>query len=167
MVFTCSKTFHFCYAHRLLGYAGKCASLHGHNGTATVTFEVMKLDGQGMVVDFDTIKNSVGLWISYNWDHNFLHHPDDPLGSSVRSLQQEGKRPYKMIWGKNPTAENMTLELAMVIQQMKWPEGVVLTHILVNETEDCSASCFPRGNYGKIIDGNKQTETGETSNGSS
>lgn len=30
------REFRFCYGHRLMGHAGKCRHLHGHNGKAVI-----------------------------------------------------------------------------------------------------------------------------------
>lgn len=47
---------HFSAAHRLKGYRGKCARLHGHNWMVAVTVCGKRLQRDGMLVDFAEIK---------------------------------------------------------------------------------------------------------------
>jgi 6-pyruvoyltetrahydropterin/6-carboxytetrahydropterin synthase len=46
----------FCGAHRLNGYAGPCANMHGHNWEVEAYFRGNRLNRLGMLVDFRTIK---------------------------------------------------------------------------------------------------------------
>ncbi len=47
-------------SHQLsLSYESKCSRLHGHNWTITVFLASAELNGDGMVVDFKTIKERV------------------------------------------------------------------------------------------------------------
>ena len=62
----------FCYGHRLLEYQGKCRYLHGHNGTAVISLETQSLDGLGMVVDFSSLKLTLGKWIDDHLDHRMI-----------------------------------------------------------------------------------------------
>ena len=57
-MFTVSREIDFCYGHRLLGYAGKCRHLHGHNGRVEIAMEASGLDAHGMVLDFSEISAS-------------------------------------------------------------------------------------------------------------
>lgn len=59
---TATKKFHFCYAHRLPQYNGKCSNMHGHNAEVEVTVSgTYRGPGEyhGMVVDFGILKNIV------------------------------------------------------------------------------------------------------------
>ena len=62
-MFQVSQHIDFCYAHRLLNYAGKCRNLHGHNGRAVIVLASEVLDSRGMLMDFSDIKKVVRTWI--------------------------------------------------------------------------------------------------------
>lgn len=70
-------------AHKLnLDYESKCKNLHGHNWLVTVYCRANKLNHNGMVIDFKSVKNKV----HGTFDHSFVN---DLIGDI------------------NPTAENM------------------------------------------------------------
>lgn len=73
-----TKVFNISFAHKLPGYDGKCAELHGHNATIEVEFTVDDeniLNGYNtetcMIYDFNDIKNDIGNIIDY-LDHKNL-----------------------------------------------------------------------------------------------
>lgn len=99
-MFELVQTIEFCYGHRLLNYAGKCANLHGHNGRAEVVVGAAELNALGMVEDFRRIKLVVKEWVDRELDHRMLLHRDDPL---VGPLREHGE-PIVTFDG-NPTAE--------------------------------------------------------------
>ncbi len=101
-MYTVSKTFSFCYGHRLLRDAGRCRHLHGHTAAATFTLGSRALDAQGMVVHFDRLKETVGRWISENLDHTLLLCREDPLAAALTAA---GERFREL--DQNPTAENI------------------------------------------------------------
>lgn len=121
-----SKTFSFCYAHRLPGDEGRCRHLHGHTARATVTFSG-PLDDQGMVVHFDRIKATIGRWIAENLDHTLLLGKDDPL---VKLLHDAGERVHAM--PSNPTAENIAQLLFERAKRFDLP--VVAVEVWESET---------------------------------
>jgi 6-pyruvoyltetrahydropterin/6-carboxytetrahydropterin synthase len=102
VTFTVSKTFTFCYGHRLMDDEGRCRHLHGHTGRATFVLASNCLDENGMVVHFDTLKETLGAWISENLDHSMLLCEDDPV---TKVLKDAGERFFPM--NDNPTAENI------------------------------------------------------------
>ena len=63
---------HFDAAHKLDGYKGKCARLHGHTWKVEVFVIGEKLDEVGMVVDFEVLKGKVKE-ITEKLDHTFLN----------------------------------------------------------------------------------------------
>lgn len=101
-MYSVSKTFQFCYGHRLLDDPGKCRGLHGHTAKVTIVLESDELDDLGMVHHFDVIKQKVGKWIEQTLDHRMLLSKKDPL---VELLQKAGERP--VLLDNNPTAENI------------------------------------------------------------
>lgn len=107
----------FDYAHRLSYNKGKCSNIHGHRGTAIVTVESDELRDEDIVIDFATIKSSVGQWIDENWDHALLLNSDDPF---LRVLDQIETRLY-LFEGHDPTAEIMARELYSICHSLNIP----------------------------------------------
>ncbi len=61
-MFYLEKTIEISAAHRLeLDYSSKCSRLHGHNFQVTVFCKSKTLDKNGMVVDFDIIKDKIKI----------------------------------------------------------------------------------------------------------
>ncbi len=101
-MFTITKTFTFCYGHRLYKDPGKCGHLHGHTGRAEVTLEGKELNELGMLKNFDELKLSIGGWLDENLDHHTLMNKADPLS---KILVDAGEKIFLM--DGNPTAENI------------------------------------------------------------
>ena len=102
MMFKVVKKIQFSYAHRLLGYAGKCRHLHGHNGVLEVEVSAEELDGMGMATDFADVGAVVKGWVDSEWDHTLILNEADPL---VPLLRAAGERLATL--PGNPTAEAM------------------------------------------------------------
>lgn len=101
-MYTVSKTFSFCYGHRLMDDPGKCGGLHGHTASATIVIEASELDKLGMVCHFDELKEKIGKWIEENLDHRMLLAEGDPL---AKLLKEQGEQ--IVVLAGNPTAENI------------------------------------------------------------
>lgn len=84
----------FTAGHRLCGYDGACANLHGHNWKVRVGIACDKLDEIGMALDYGIIKGVLRNILD-QFDHQYLN--DLPL-----------------LGGMNPTSEN----LARIIFEM-------------------------------------------------
>jgi 6-pyruvoyltetrahydropterin/6-carboxytetrahydropterin synthase len=131
-MYTVTKMFSFCYGHRLVGDEGKCRHLHGHTSKASFTLGSKNLDGNGMVLHFDRLKETIGRWISENLDHTLLIKRDDPIAGMLR---ENGERFCEM--DGNPTAENIA---AMLFDQAKKFELPIL-RVEVWESETSKATC--------------------------
>ena len=59
-------------AHRLNGYKGKCANLHGHTWKVEVFVISDKLNEIGMLIDFENLREKVKE-ITKKLDHSFLN----------------------------------------------------------------------------------------------
>ncbi len=130
-MFNVSRDIHFSYGHRLLEHPGKCAHLHGHNGRAQVEVSSEKLNSQGMVIDFDEIRKSVGQWIKDTLDHKTFLQEKDPL---VEPLKKAGE---PIVLMKNPpTAEN----IARMIFQEARSLSIPVSRVTLWETADSFAS---------------------------
>jgi 6-pyruvoyltetrahydropterin/6-carboxytetrahydropterin synthase len=116
----------FAAAHRLEGYGGECAALHGHTWTVEVLAAGRQLDQFGMLVDFKVIKEMVDSIIS-ELDHTYLN---DLACFSCRG----GKK-------VNPTAENMAVYIYGRVKeelQKKAPAASV-RGVKIWESSDASA----------------------------
>ena len=72
-----SKTFRFEASHQLEGHDGKCARLHGHSWSATVTVRSSQLEESGpksgMVIDYGELKELVSPVVERHLDHHHLN----------------------------------------------------------------------------------------------
>ena len=119
-MYSVSKTFSFCYGHRLMDDPGKCGGLHGHTAKATIVIESSELDKLGMVCHFDELKDKVGKWIEQNLDHRMLLAEGDPL---VKILKDQGERIVVLLG--NPTAENIAKHIFDQSKQSGVPVSTV------------------------------------------
>ena len=93
MKLTVSKTFRFEAAHKLIGYDGDCANLHGHSYVLEIQVKGV-VDEQGFVMDFKQLKHFVQTKVIDLLDHVYLN---DII--------------------KNPTAENIVIWIVRKLQQ--------------------------------------------------
>jgi 6-pyruvoyltetrahydropterin/6-carboxytetrahydropterin synthase len=134
-MFTVTREIDFCYGHRLVGYAGKCRHLHGHNGRVRIAIAASGLDSGGMVLDFSEIKRALGRWIDENLDHRMVLERTDP---AVPALRELGEPLYLM--DASPTAEN----IARLIFDAAAQSGFPVVEVRLWETPHCSAAYRPR-----------------------
>ena len=111
---------HFSAAHRLTGYEGTCANLHGHNWEVEVAVRGEKLDETGMLVDFRKLKDAVRETTSE------LDHADLNSLAAFKSA--------------NPTSENIARHLFERLRAMLAGHGCKLDHVTVRETPNSSAT---------------------------
>jgi 6-pyruvoyltetrahydropterin/6-carboxytetrahydropterin synthase len=84
---------HFCAAHFLREYKGKCESMHGHNYRIEFSVIGPELDNAGMLYDFKKVR-AVLHDLLERWDHAVLNDVE-PFGNI------------------NPTAENIAREVCL------------------------------------------------------
>lgn len=105
-------------AHRLVGHAGGCGRLHGHNYLIQTDISTDKLDDMGMVLDFAIVKDTCDCWLDQQWDHRLLIYSNDPLvvrdPAVMRALAENGM----VIVPFNPTAENMAFYLTQKFSRL-------------------------------------------------
>jgi 6-pyruvoyltetrahydropterin/6-carboxytetrahydropterin synthase len=113
---------HFCAAHALRGYDGKCANIHGHNFVVEARITGRELDTVGILVDFKDVKASLTAIIE-ELDHQLLN--DLPAFRAV-----------------NPSSENIARffyeQLAPTL-----PAHARLAEIRIQETSSYAASYRP------------------------
>lgn len=133
---SCTRRLTFCAGHRVKGHESKCAHLHGHNYVVWITAEAA-LDSIGRIIDFSVLKATMGEWLEKEWDHGFvLFNEDQEAIAAVNSMKTQ--KLYLM--PTNPTAENMAQYLlTSIAPQLLAGTGVVITKIVIGETENCSA----------------------------
>jgi 6-pyruvoyltetrahydropterin/6-carboxytetrahydropterin synthase len=129
-VFTVSRDFTFCYGHRLLNYNGKCAHLHGHNGLVHIVLRSAELNGQGMVLDFSELKNTVGKYLEEELDHRTILQRNDPLVPVLQELDEP-----LFLLDVPPTAEN----LAKLLFEKTAAMGFAVESVRFSETDKCAA----------------------------
>lgn len=81
-MFTVRKRLEISAAHQLhLDYESKCRHLHGHNWIIYVTCQAAELNEQGMIVDFNQIKELVHGKL----DHQYLNElfPFNPTAENL------------------------------------------------------------------------------------
>lgn len=101
-MYTVTKHFEFCYAHRLHNYPGRCGNIHGHTAKVEVTCCVSELPVSGMAIDFKEISNKIGSWIDENLDHRLILAKDDPAAAR---LKEAGEDVFEL--NSPPSAENL------------------------------------------------------------
>lgn len=97
-------------AHKLKGYQGKCANLHGHTWKVEAFILGEKLDSVGMIIDFGLLKNRLKD-ITECLDHSYLNDKPE-IG--------------------NPTSENMAKHIFDKMKNL--PEGIKLERIRIWES---------------------------------
>lgn len=112
----------FSAAHRLYGYSGKCANLHGHTWLVEVIVSGESLDDRGMLCDFEELREVLGKVVE-PLDHTCLNDLDH----------------FSEI---SPTAENVALfirdGLMNAMERNGWELEV--SEVRVWESPDCWAS---------------------------
>jgi 6-pyruvoyltetrahydropterin/6-carboxytetrahydropterin synthase len=120
-----TKSITFAAGHRLLGYQGLCANIHGHNYRLEVTLDG-PISKRGFVIDFKDLKKRLESLIE-PLDHALILERNDPL------CALETK---KFIMEKTPTAENM-----VEFFQYELPENVCRIRLYETETSYAEFSC--------------------------
>lgn len=106
-----TKEFTFEMAHALMGHDGKCANIHGHSYTLSVTLIGEAIDDtsdpkNGMVMDFADLKRIIKEHIVDPHDHALLLHEE-------HDIIPKGKEAGKVIRvSYQPTCENMVVKFA-------------------------------------------------------
>jgi 6-pyruvoyltetrahydropterin/6-carboxytetrahydropterin synthase len=118
-VFEIVVNHHFCAAHALRGYAGKCSNTHGHNFRVQVTLAGAQLDARGILIDFKDVKAALQRVID-EVDHQNLN--ELPAFAVV-----------------NPSTENLCRffyeRLAAGLGGVPGGDGVRITEVRIAETD--------------------------------
>ena len=146
---TVTKDFTWDSSHMLYGHNGLCKNVHGH--TYKMQVEVARLGDQptidgkcsseGMVVDFKNLKTIVEDRIISKLDHAFITSCEKAGCEQTAEVEWEiaqvlVENKLKVFYlGVRPTAENMAIEFAGVIDRsIKEAMGLKLVSITIWET---------------------------------
>lgn len=110
---------HFCGAHKLNGYKGPCANLHGHNWEVEIYLRGSKPNRLGMLVDFRQAKETLHALLA-KLDHKNLN--DLPFFQKV-----------------NPTSENIARLIFHELSPKFNSAHCRLQRVRVSETTGTSA----------------------------
>ena len=128
-----TKAFKLEMAHALHGYDGLCKNIHGHSYKLWVTIrgKIRNEKGHqkdGMVMDFDVIKQIVQPEIIDKYDHSLVLNANSPHAQiDFFAFEKVFYLPYQ------PTSENLVLDFANRIKS-KLPERVDLYKVVLSET---------------------------------
>lgn len=103
----------FSAAHKLTGYEGECANLHGHNFKVQVFVQVKNLNELGLAIDFRELKDGLKKVLG-RLDHKYLNE-------------------LPAFKDKNPTSENLARYIYEQLSNQL--EGVIMHQIKVWESE--------------------------------
>jgi 6-pyruvoyltetrahydropterin/6-carboxytetrahydropterin synthase len=111
-----TKEYTFDCAHQLVGYDGLCSNVHGHTYKlqVTVTGDIItdtNSPKEGMIVDFNELKEIVKVAVLNDFDHAFIACGDEPI---LQALINSGCRVTKL--NIKTTCENMVKIIAERIQ---------------------------------------------------
>ena len=128
-----TKAFKFEMAHALHGYDGLCKNIHGHSYRLWVTLKGVVRNEQGhtkdgMVMDFDVIKQIVKIDIVEKYDHSLVLNANSPHAEiDLSAFEKVFYLPYQ------PTSENLVSDFAEIIKQ-KLPVDIHLHKVVLSET---------------------------------
>ena len=119
-MFELSVKTHFSAAHKLVGYDGCCANLHGHNWDVEIFVRGSRLNALGMLIDFRDMKVAIRE-VMKEVDHCDLNQ----LPAFLR---------------ENPTSENRARDLHRKFGERLNSESYQVYKITVCETPGTTAS---------------------------
>lgn len=108
-MFKIRRKFRFEAAHRLVASRNlKSQNVHGHSFVVDVQLAARELNGDGMVIDLEVLRETVENLIS-SLDHRLILSEKDPLVEAFKGGIDIVLVPY------NPTIANMAKDMALAI----------------------------------------------------
>jgi 6-pyruvoyltetrahydropterin/6-carboxytetrahydropterin synthase len=145
--------------HRLPHIGGKCQSLHGHSWGVEVTISSPRLNADGIIVNFSSLKGQLRRWVDGHLDHGLMLGVHDPLAEylpehgkvfvfGVENPDRGGQVPVDayvigevqpdvtdLEW---PTVENVAVLLSRVMMLLlphcEPADGAYVSRVVVSET---------------------------------
>ena len=111
-------------AHRLSGYDGKCARIHGHNYRLRAMVEVDRLGSDGFAIEFERVKEIVD-----RFDHRLILSANDGLSSLI--VEDFGKDDWIVEVPEDPTTEYLARWFAEALAGAGVNENDLATQIVV------------------------------------
>jgi 6-pyruvoyltetrahydropterin/6-carboxytetrahydropterin synthase len=138
----------FCAAHRLYGYAGECAFLHGHNYRLQAAVRG-PVGVSGMVMDFAVLKGAMQT-VTRTLDHATILAADDPLVPVLTAAECR-----LVVLSHPPTVEILAQWIfTRMADKLSVVEGVRLCRVVLHETDSAYAEIASdesqRGNPGDV-----------------
>lgn len=106
---------HFAAAHRLKGYEGDCARLHGHTWGVTATIGAVTLDEIGMCIDFKDVSRAIDEIVG-RFDHQTLNDLEE----------------FNEV---NPTAENLGKLIFELLSEKLNSDNIRVLSVTVAESD--------------------------------
>ena len=110
----------FSAAHLLAQIGGKCEELHGHNFKVEVTVRALKLNKEGILIDFRLVKKWLGDILD-RMDHQHLN--DLPFFAGI-----------------NPSSENIARYVYLEMQEQAKDDKVKVLRVKVWESDSPAVS---------------------------
>ena len=128
-----TKSFNFEMAHSLKDHDGPCRNIHGHTYELFVTLMGKPLQedgnpGNGMIMDFKTLKEIVNRHIVHLYDHAFVVSQKSPWASDSGAMSCK-----LIVLPIEPTSENLVAEFARILMEVL-PAEVKLHSLRLRET---------------------------------
>jgi 6-pyruvoyltetrahydropterin/6-carboxytetrahydropterin synthase len=112
----------------------KCQSIHGHSWGIILTLKAVKLNDQGMMIEFGQLKQAWRGWLDAHMDHALMLHQDDPVVPALRAIMPQMRL---LLLPMDPTTENLahwlTEQAQQVLQQIDCV-GVAVERVRLQET---------------------------------
>ena len=144
-----TKEFSWAMNHRLENHKGLCKNLHGHNYRLFIT--VIREDGligddnksgEGMVIDFKSLKNIVNKVIVDDLDHAFAYNKNSNVDEQIAKALEEKIQQKIFAFDFRTTAENMVKWMVESLNNYltNADTGVRCTKAVLYETDTCYAT---------------------------
>jgi len=137
---TLIKSFTFDAAHRLSFYDGPCSNLHGH----TYKLEIYlsgQLDSQGMILDFNKLKDIYQKTIKPFFDHKSILFVKDSINLKIFKDSPEEKDWISWV-NYNPTVENMASDILVRLSKKMRKLSIRIIKVRLWETPTSSAELY-------------------------
>lgn len=129
-----TKEFTFDAGHRLSNYNGKCKYLHGHTYLLEVSVQG-ELDSNGMVTDFNYLKELVQSILFVHFDHRMILNKNDKLNQKLMGALPSN---HFCIVNYNPTVENILKDIFNKVEELL-EESLKCVRMVLHETPTSSA----------------------------